>query len=86
MADSQFDQYSLFLQEATEPASDTSIGRECLYGLYISWCLLSHQTPSPEDKFWAVMKKRNIHPGHTALRIKGPAAADYILSSYPALV
>jgi hypothetical protein len=86
MADSQLDQFSLFLQEATDPVSDACVGRECLYGLYISWCLLSQQTPSPEETFWAAMKKRNIHPGRTGLRIKGPAAADYILSSYPAVV
>ena len=32
------------------------------------------------------MKEKRIRPGRTPLRMKGPAAADYILSSYPGLV
>ena len=36
--------------------------------------------------FWAAMKKKQIHPKRTGLRMKGPAAADYILASYPGLV
>ena len=86
MADSQLDQFSLFLQEATQPASDACIGGECLYGVYISWCLLSQQGPSSEGIFWAAMNKRNKYPGRTGLQVKGAAAVDYILSSYPALV
>ena len=85
MATSQYDQ---FLQEATtpDPASDHALGRDRLYGLYISWCFLNRATPRTEDAFWAAMKKKKIHPKRTALRMKGPAAADYILSSYPGLV
>jgi hypothetical protein len=32
------------------------------------------------------MKKKQVHPKGTGLRMKGPAAADYILASYPVLV
>jgi hypothetical protein len=85
MADSHYDQ---FLQEATtqEPESDHALGRDCLYGLYTSWCFLSEATPGPEDAFWAAMKEKQINPKGTGLRMKGPVAADYILASSPALV
>ncbi|MFF2244384.1 hypothetical protein ACFVTM_09420 [Arthrobacter sp. NPDC058130] len=85
MADSQYDQ---FLQEATAPdaASESVLGRDCLYGLYTSWCFLSQTVPRPEDAFWAAMREKRIRPGHTPLRMTGPAANDYILSSYPGLV
>ena len=81
-------QYDLFLQEATtqDPASDRALGRNRLYGLYTSWCFLHQAAPRPEDAFWAAMKKKQIHPKRTGLRMKGPAAADYILASYPGLV
>ncbi|MGO4807817.1 hypothetical protein AB4089_22160 [Arthrobacter sp. 2MCAF15] len=85
MADSQYDQ---FLQEATtlDDQSDSVLGQDCLYGLYTSWCFLSQTAPRPEDAFWAAMKEKKIRPGHAHLRMKGPAAADYIVSSYPGLV
>jgi hypothetical protein len=85
MADSQYDQ---FLQEAItqDPACGRPLGRNCLYGLYTSWCFLSEATPGPEGAFWTAMKTRRIHPNRTGLRLKGPAAADYILASSPALV
>lgn len=83
MAYSQFDQ---FLQEATyrEQESDSTLNPDSVYGLYTSWCSISHNTPRAEHVFWAAMKHR-IGPGQS-LRMKGPAAADYILTSYPALV
>ncbi|MFE4226554.1 hypothetical protein ACFRJ8_01560 [Arthrobacter sp. NPDC056886] len=85
MATSQFDQ---FLQEATiqDSGSDHALGKDCLYGLYTSWCFLNQITPQAEDAFWAAMQAKQIHPERTRLRMKGPAAADYILASYPALV
>ncbi|MFF2299670.1 hypothetical protein [Arthrobacter sp. NPDC058127] len=86
MADTQLDQ---FLEEATitaEDPSDPTLGRDSLYGLYTSWCLLHQSAPQPESAFWAVMKTKGIHPGRTRLRMRGPAAADYILASYPNLV
>lgn len=85
MANSHFDQ---FLQEATthDPSFDRALGRNRLYGLYTSWCFLRQAPPGHEDAFWAAMKEKQIHPKRTGLRMKGPAAADYILSSYPGLV
>ena len=85
MADSQYDQ---FLQAATtpDPACDRALGRNRLYGLYTSWWFLSQAAPGPEDAFWTAMKKKQIHPNRTGLRMKGPAAADYILASSPELV
>jgi hypothetical protein len=32
------------------------------------------------------MKENQIHPKRNGLRMKGPAAADYILASYPGLI
>ncbi|WP_104046116.1 hypothetical protein [Arthrobacter sp. ZGTC412] len=83
MAHSQFDQ---FLQEATypDPESDRTLDGDSFYGLYTSWCYGSHRTPQAEHVFWTAMNRRGI-PGQR-LRMKGPAAADYILSSYPAMV
>ncbi len=84
MAHSQFDK---FLQEATtcDRESDSSLDHDPLYGLYTSWCLLNQRSPRPKTTFWAAMKDR-IEPGNNGLRMKGPAAADYIITSYPGLV
>ncbi|MDQ0867599.1 hypothetical protein QFZ70_000072 [Arthrobacter sp. V1I9] len=84
MAHSQFD---LFLQEAThlDQASDHSLSGDRLYGLYTSWCFINQQAPGMEAAFWAGMKHR-ISPSHNGLRMKGPAAADYILASCPGIV
>jgi hypothetical protein len=83
VAYSQFDQ---FLQEAThqDPESDATLDRDAFYGLYTSWCYISHAPPEPEHLFWEAMGQR-IGPRHR-MRMKGPAAADYILASYPAVV
>ncbi|GAB5078889.1 hypothetical protein [Arthrobacter sp. AD-310] len=84
MAHSQFD---IFLEEATyrDRASDYTLNRDRLYGLYISWCFINQQAVSAEDSFWSAMKDR-FNPDHNGLRMKGPAATDYILTSYPGLV
>ncbi len=83
MAHSQFDQ---FLREATYPdqESDWTLDADTFYGLYTSWCYVSHRSPQPEHVFWTAMSQR-VNPGQ-CLRMKGPAAADYILCSYPAVV
>lgn len=83
MAYSQFDQ---FLQEATyrEQESDAILDSDAFYGLYTSWCSVSRSTPQPEPTFWTAMRDL-VGPGQ-GLRMKGPAAADYILTSYRALV
>jgi len=84
MAQTHFDQ---FLQEATyrdrEPGNN--LGRDSLYGLYTSWCCVSGKEPQAEHVFWAAMRQR--HSAGEFLHLKKcPAAADYILASYPALV
>ncbi|SDT58308.1 hypothetical protein SAMN04489743_3738 [Pseudarthrobacter equi] len=83
MAYSQFDH---FLQEATyrDQESESTLDGDSLYGLYTSWCSLSSSAPRTEHSFWAAMRLR-VGPGQ-GLRMKGPAAADYILTSYPALL
>lgn len=84
MANSQFD---LFLDEATylDQTSDSTLDQDRLYGLYTSWCFINQQTPGPESTFWAAMKNK-IDPARNGLRMKGPAATDYIMTSYPGLV
>lgn len=83
MATSHFER---FLDEATVPEFDTDcpLGPDCLYGLYISWCLLHGMEPKPDVTFRAAMYRCGIDIDDTRLRMRGPAAADYILSSYPA--
>ncbi len=83
VAHSQFDQ---FLAEATCPdqESDSTLEGDSFYGLYTSWCCLSGKVPQSEEVFWTAMSQRII-PG-LPLKMKGPAAADYILSSYQAVI
>jgi len=83
MAQSQFDQ---FLSEATyqDPGTGATLGRDAFYGLYTSWCNVSQKAPQTEHVFWDAMTKL-VGPGDQ-LRMTGPAAADYILASYPAVV
>ena len=74
-----------FLHEATAPAPDTDVplGPDCLYGLYTSWCLLHGTTPKPSGAFQTGMRLCQVNVRKGRLRMKGPAAADYILASYP---
>lgn len=76
-----------FLSEATIEGTDegASLGKDQLYGLYISWCLLHDAAPHPVAGFWAALKSHRINPGRSGLRMAGPAATDYILATYPAL-
>ncbi|MET4592416.1 hypothetical protein [Arthrobacter sp. 754] len=84
MAHSQYDK---FLSEATsyDTEAEFTLDKDPLYGLYTSWCYINERMPRTENAFWAAMKDR-IHPERNGLRMKGPAAADYILTSYPGLV
>lgn len=84
MAHSHFD---TFLREATylDTASGSRLDGDALYGLYISWCFIAQQAPASESAFWHALHER-VNTRHAGLRMKGPAAADYILTSYPALV
>lgn len=82
MAPSHFD---AFLTEATypDPSTEARFDPDRLYGLYTSWCFINQQPLSPEDLFWEAIGDRAA-PGN--LRMKGPAAADYIIASYPKLL
>ena len=84
MAHSHFDQ---FLQEATyrDSESDSTLDGDSFYGLYTSWCYVTQSTPQAERIFRAAMRAR-VGSRRNGLRMKGPAAADYILTSYQAVV
>jgi hypothetical protein len=78
--------FTLFLAEATVPDSDTDcpMSADCLYGLYVSWCVLQGIEAEPDFIFRAAMGRAGVDVHGGRLRMVGPAAADYILSSYPA--
>ena len=82
MAPSHFQQ---FLSDATSPAPDTDspLGPDCLYGLYTSWCLIQGLPPRSDASFRAGMRRCRVNLRGTRRRMKGRAAADYILASYP---
>lgn len=79
--------YQQFLDEATifDPTSDCPLGPDCLYGLYVSWCLLKGLEPHSDAAFRAGMHRCGIDVTHSRLMMHGPAAAEYILASYPAV-
>lgn len=82
MAPSHFQQ---FLHDATSPAADTDtpLNPDCLYGLYTSWCLLKGIRPKSGMSFRLGMRLCHVNVRKGRLRMKGRAAADYILASYP---
>ena len=84
MSASHFQQ---FLNEATmpDPSGDSLLGPDCLYGLYVSWAALHGLSPKPDQAFRAGMLRCGVDVRNSRLRMTGPAAADYILSSYPAV-
>lgn len=79
--------FQQFLNEATtsDPFSASPLGPDCLYGLYVSWASLHGLTPRPDQAFRAGMRRCGVNVRNSRLRMTGPAAADYILSSYPAV-
>ena len=84
MGSSHFEQ---FLEEATifDPSSDTMLGADCLYGLYVSWAYLQGLVPQSDQVFRAGMYRCGVDVHDSRLQMTGPAAADYILCSYPAV-
>ncbi|TLM70929.1 hypothetical protein FDW81_16885 [Pseudarthrobacter sp. NamB4] len=88
--------YARFVQDciAADTLCDHRIKEDELYGLYLSWCFLHRQQPASCTSFWAAMSKMGVHErtGSTSrylrpgLRMTGPAAVDYILTSRPSLV
>ncbi|MEE9094624.1 hypothetical protein [Pseudarthrobacter phenanthrenivorans] len=79
--------FQQFLNEATtpDPSGDSPLGPDCLYGLYVSWAALHGLAPKPDQAFRAGMLRCGVDIRNSRLRMTGPAAADYILSSYPAV-
>ncbi|MFB8369758.1 hypothetical protein ACFC25_10380 [Pseudarthrobacter sp. NPDC055928] len=87
--------YSLFLADSIAPAEPNhGLSDDELYGVYTSWCLLRREFPTASPAFWTAMRergipdrcriaKRVIRPG---LRMTGPAAVDYILTSQPSML
>lgn len=80
--------FQTFLTEATcaDPGTDSPLSADCLYGLYVSWCFLQGLQPRSDGAFRAGMAQSGITIHDSQLRMQGPAAADYILASYPAAV
>lgn len=62
------------------------LGRDELYGLYTSWCLLQQAQLQAPDALWTALLERGINPDSNNLSMTGPAAADYIVASAPDLV
>lgn len=80
--------FEQFLAEAVvadrEPG--LGLGRDELYGLYTSWCLLHTAELQPPAALWEAMQDAGINPDSNNLSMTGPAAADYIVASAPDLV
>ncbi|MBT2512285.1 hypothetical protein J7E82_01745 [Arthrobacter sp. ISL-30] len=84
-----------FLADCIEKDGDPSVGLtpDELYGVYTSWCLIQRLEPESAKAFWAGMRANGIGPHQVnhrivcpTLRMRGPAAADYILASQPDLI
>jgi hypothetical protein len=76
--------FERFLVEATIPdETQHPLGPDCFYGLYTSWCLLHNITPVQDFTFRSAMERCGIDWRTSRRRMIGPAAADYILESYP---
>lgn len=85
MSNSHFD---VFLAQSIHEKRDNEAGlsRDELYGVYTSWCLLNNEEPQAPEALWAALKAHRIAPAHNHLVMKGPAAADYIVTSAPDIV
>ena len=77
-----------FLAEAVVPDREPGLGlgRDELYGLYTSWCLLHKAQLQSPDALWHALSEHGINPDSNNLSMTGPAAADYIVASAPPLV
>lgn len=84
MAISHFQQ---FLNQATvaDASADVRLDPDSLYGLYVSWAALNHVRAKSDQAFRAGMHRCGVDVNDCHLHMCGPAAADYILSSYPAV-
>ncbi len=88
--------YKRFIADciAVDAGEDCGLTDDELYGVYISWCAMQGHSIDPCKAFWAAMtdlgfhrrrrvNRRYVRPG---LRMKGPAAVDYIIASQVSLV
>ncbi|KQQ84721.1 MULTISPECIES: hypothetical protein [Micrococcaceae] len=77
-----------FLADAVVPAKEPGLGlgRDELYGLYTSWCLIHKVRLQSPEELWEALKLKGIDPDSNNLSMTGPAAADYIIASAPDLV
>lgn len=87
--------YREFLSEClvAVPAKQRGLSEDDLYGLYLSWCLLTARKPGPTASLWAAVREEGYRQQHRCGRnewpelcMTGPAAVDYILSSQPSLL
>jgi hypothetical protein len=79
--------FQLFLDQATvrDDSTDSELTPDTLYGLYVSWAGLHHVRAKSDQAFRAGMHRCGVDVNDCHLHMHGPAAADYILSSYPAV-
>jgi hypothetical protein len=79
--------FQLFLDQATvrDESGDSGLRPDTLYGLYVSWAELHHLRARSDQAFRAGMHRCGVDVNDCHLHMCGPAAADYILSSYPAV-
>ena len=80
-------QIQCFLNEATtaDPFNDTPLGPDQLCGRYVSWACLNGITPQHGHAFRGALRHCGVNIRDCRLGMTGPAAADYILNSYPAV-
>lgn len=80
--------FEAFFAEALDevPDKETGLNPDELYGVYTSWCLLNKEEPQAPKALWTALEAHRIKPEDNHLGMKGPAAADYIVSSAPDLV
>ena len=81
--------FDRFLAEAiaADQEAGPGLGPDALYGLYTSWCLITHSpTAPPKVLFRALKDLHGISPTSNALAMTGPAATDYILASAPNVI
>ncbi|MDJ0459901.1 hypothetical protein PUN71_022085 [Arthrobacter sp. NQ7] len=69
-----------------DPGSDKGLDWEELFGLYVSWCLLTGRLPEPAKALRRALRQRGITPGKNTLAMTGQAARDYIVASAPSLL
>jgi hypothetical protein len=88
--------YTRFIRDciAANAAEDKGLSEDQLYGVYLSWCGMNRQVPTSCESFSLAMselgltsRRQNNHRCiWSGLRMTGPAALDYILTSRPSLL